>query len=156
QPSELIQAFGVASFLGELRGGRGALVEIRKVHPESGEAYVSVAGSRSAPGFHWSVPAGNMCGNDISMIEIVSACSCASAASSLPFGASMVSMASMFVSIAPIKILRAKIVSFGGGPFDSWPRANGAAMSTPMANAAAGRKPERQLIRAPAAPARQC
>jgi hypothetical protein len=57
QPSELIQAFGVASFLGELRGGRGALVEIRKVHPESGEAYVSVAGSRSAPGFHWLVPA---------------------------------------------------------------------------------------------------
>src|SRR5262249_580181 len=34
QPSELIQAFGVASFLGELRSGRGALVEIRKVHPE--------------------------------------------------------------------------------------------------------------------------
>src|SRR5262249_38967665 len=71
---ELIQAFGVASFLGELRGDRGALVEIRKVHPESGEAYVSVAGSRSAPGFHGLVPAGNMCGNDINMIEMVSAC----------------------------------------------------------------------------------
>src|SRR5262249_57070371 len=113
---ELIQAFGVASFLGELRGGRGALVEIRKVHPESGEANVSVAGSRSAPGFHWLVPAGNRCGNDISMIETVSACSRASVASSLPFGASMVSTASMFMSIAPIKILRAKIVSFGGVP----------------------------------------
>jgi len=36
QPSELIQAFGVAGFLGELRGGRGALIEIRKVQPEVG------------------------------------------------------------------------------------------------------------------------
>ena len=67
----------------------------------------------------------------------------------------MVSIASMFMSIAPIKILRAKIVSFGGGPLGSWPRTNGAPMSTPIANAAA-RKPVRQLIRAPAAPAREC
>ena len=71
------------------------------------------------------------------------------------FGASMVSIASMFMSIAPIKILRAKIVSCGGGPLGSWPRANGTPMSTPTANAAAGGKPERQLIRAPAAPARE-
>src|SRR5262249_36425073 len=57
----------------------------------------------------------------------------------------------------PIKILRAKIVSFGGGPLGSWPRANGAPMSTPIANAAAAaRKPVRPLIRAPAAPAREC
>jgi hypothetical protein len=29
QPSELIQAFGIARLLGQLRAGRGALIEIR-------------------------------------------------------------------------------------------------------------------------------
>ena len=48
---------------------------------------MSVAGSRSAPAFHWLVAAGNMCGNDINMIEMVSACSCASTASNLPLDA---------------------------------------------------------------------
>src|SRR5262249_37868976 len=48
QPSEFIQAFRVAGFLGELRGGRGALIEIRKVTQRSGEAFVSVTGSPSS------------------------------------------------------------------------------------------------------------
>src|SRR5258708_187769 len=56
-----------------------------------------------------------MWGNAISMIEIASACSRPSTESSLPSGANMVSISSMFMSIAPIRILRAKIASFGGG-----------------------------------------
>src|SRR5882762_8634103 len=56
-----------------------------------------------------------MCGNAISIIEIAFAGSRPSTESSLPSGASMVSISSIFMSIAPIRILRAKIVSFGGG-----------------------------------------
>ncbi len=57
------------------------------------------------------------------MIEIVSECSTASAGSNLPPGANMVSISSMFMSMAPIRIFRAKIVSFGGGKAPSWPSA---------------------------------
>src|SRR6266545_1241433 len=101
----------------------------------SGDANVSYAGSRSALGFHWLVPAGNMCGNAISMVEIVSACSWPSASSSLPSGASMVSISSMFISIAPMRVLRAKIVSFAGGTARSWPSAAGLAARTQAARA---------------------
>src|SRR5579863_980196 len=49
------------------------------------------------------------------MVEMVSSCSRASESTSLPSVASMVSISSMFMSMAPIRILRAKIVSLGAG-----------------------------------------
>src|ERR1700676_1351460 len=66
------------------------------------------------------------------MVEIVSACSCASASTSLPSGASIVSISSMFISMAPIRILRAKIVSLGAG----WSCAAAASTSPAIASAA--------------------
>src|ERR1700736_2011862 len=66
------------------------------------------------------------------MVEIVSACSWASESASLPSGASMVSISSMFMSMAPIRILRAKIVSLAAG----WSCAAAGPASTAMASAA--------------------
>src|SRR6202051_1906402 len=66
------------------------------------------------------------------MVEIVSACSWASESTSLPSGASMVSISSMFMSMAPIRILRAKIVSLAAG----WSCAGAGPASTAIASAA--------------------
>jgi Transposase IS116/IS110/IS902 family len=70
--------------------------------------------------------------NAISIVEIVSAWSFREL--ELSCGASMVSISSMFVSMAPIRILRAKIVSCGAGRSS---QSAAVAASMPTANRAA-------------------
>ena len=149
---ELVAVLSAAGIESELRGRPRALIEIRKILPHVGRC--ERIGCRIAIDIRPPLVGGrgNICGNDISMIDIVSACSTASAASTLPPGASMVSISSMFMSIAPIRILRAKIVSFGGGRACSWAAAAKLAASIPARSAR--RAPKAALTRDPAFPGR--